>query len=229
MPPTVIDLEPKHIPAAAQVLAAAFRDDPLFRYIYADFDRYDRAAPWMFGTWTAWAIRYGRAWGTPGLEAVALRRPPGTYQMSLWSMVRAGMLPAPVRMGWAAFNRLERFVAAAERAHNEIMGDRPHWYCQNVATAPAEQGKGFGAAVMGHTFALADADHLPCYIETETERAMAVHRHFGYELQRRVEVPGTDFHFFVMVRPPGPTTVPAGVRVTGARAGDGGRVTGESG
>ena len=121
MPPTVIDLEPKHIPAAAQVLAAAFRDDPLFRYIYSDFDRYDRAAPWMFGTWTAWAIRYGRAWGTPGLEAVALRRPPGAYQMSLWSMVRAGMLPAPVRMGWAAFNRLERFVAAAERAHNEIM------------------------------------------------------------------------------------------------------------
>ena len=205
MSPDVIDLQPQHIPAAAQTLTQAFRDDPLFRYLYGDLDLYDRVAPWMFGTWVKWSILYGKAWASPGIEAVALRRQPGRYRMSTWSMIRAGMLPTERKMGKAAFQRLQRFLDAAEDAHTAIMGDQPHWYCQNVAVAPEHQGRGLGGVLMNHTFALADAAGLPCYLETETDKALAIHSHLGYELRRTIDLSDGAFRFYAMVRPPGAT------------------------
>lgn len=41
MSPDVIDLQRQHIPAAARTLTQAFRDDPLFRYLYGDLDLYN--------------------------------------------------------------------------------------------------------------------------------------------------------------------------------------------
>lgn len=156
----------------------------------------------MFGTWVKWAIHNGKAWATPGIEAVAVLREPGRYHMSTWSMIRAGMFPTSRKLGKAAFKRLELFAAVAEERHDAMMGKTPHWYLQNIAVTPARRGTGLGKVLMNYSLALADAAGLPCYLETETEKSMGLHQHHGYQVREAVDLPDGGLRFYVMVRPP---------------------------
>ena len=202
MRPSVVEIALEDIPRGAATLTRGFRGDPFFTYIFGDLERYDRCAPWMFGTWIRWCIRYGRAWTTPGFEAVALRRVPGRYDMSLWTLFRAGILASPLRIGPSSFQRFATLVRLMEKRHEAIMKQQPHWYCQTIAALPEVQGQGFGRALMQHTFALADAERVPCYLETTTPRNVEIHQRQGYEVKEVIEVPGSDLVLTLMVRQP---------------------------
>ena len=52
-----------------------------------------------------------------------------------------------------------------------------------LATHPDWQRTGFGAALMGEVFAIADAEGLGCYLETETEENVAYYRRHGFEVR----------------------------------------------
>lgn len=202
MTESIIDIAHKDLSRGADTLAQAFQGDPLFTYIFGTPQHYDRVAPWMLSTWIRWCINYGKAWATPEFEAVALRRLPGHYHMSMWSLLRAGMLATPIKLGWASFRRLDQVVRLMEEEHKAILGKQLYWYCQTLGVVPAQQGKGFGRSLMQHTFALADAGQLPCYLETTMERNVEIHRRQGYVVRKVVEVPASELRLIIMVRPP---------------------------
>ncbi len=202
MTTSVIDVDRKAIPLAAGILTQAFRDDPIFVHIFGTRQYYDQAAPRLFRTLVRWAALYGKAWATPGLEAVALRRLPGKYQMSVWSLVRAGMLTLPLNI--PAARRLLSVTSRLAKKHKELMGEQPHWYCQTVAVAPEHQGKGLGRVLMQHTFALADAAGLPCYLEVAADKAITIHQRYGYVAQDLLLIPEAGLKVHLMIRPPRP-------------------------
>lgn len=51
-----------------------------------------------------------------------------------------------------------------------------------LAVLPSEQGKGHGAALMRAITSRADAEGLPCYLESSGPRNRAVYKHLGYEV-----------------------------------------------
>ena len=53
----------------------------------------------------------------------------------------------------------------------------PHWYLNLLATHPDWQRQGLGSALMDVMFERADADGLPCYLETETPENVAYYMH----------------------------------------------------
>ena len=59
----------------------------------------------MFATWVRWAVLFGKGWMTEDGSAVVLMRSPGKAHMSLRSMIRAGMLPTPFKIGTGGFRR----------------------------------------------------------------------------------------------------------------------------
>ena len=203
MTTSVIDIDRKEIPLAAGILAQAFRDDPIFAHIFGTRQYYDHAAPRLFRSLAHWAALYGKAWATPGLEAVALRRLPGKYPMSVWSLVRAGMLATPLSI--PATRRLLSITSQLARKHKELMGEKPHWYCQTVAVASEHQGKGLGRVLMQHTFALADAARLPCYLEVASDKAITIHQRYGYAVQDSIVIPEASLKVLLMIRPARPT------------------------
>lgn len=204
MSAAVKDISRQEISAAGQTLARAFRSDPLYAYIFGRQEHYDRVAPWMFSTWTRWSVLYGKAWATPGMEAVALRRMPGRFRVSLWSLLRTGMLATPRRLGAEAMGRFDVVIRLLEEKHAQIMGGAPHWYCWVLGVVPERQGQGMGGVLMRHTFAHADRDALPCYLETTSEHNVRIHGSQGYEVRDTLRVPGSDVTLYLMVRPPQP-------------------------
>src|SRR5262249_2042717 len=84
----------------AVVLAHAFEDDPPMRYAFPDDDHRRHILPWLIGLNVRYGTRYGEVYATPGYEGAAIWLPPGQTTMTLWRMVRSGMLAVPFRVRW---------------------------------------------------------------------------------------------------------------------------------
>ena len=139
----------------------AFRDYPFFKYCLGA-DYYDRMAPEMFASFVRWTMLYGKAWATPDLDAVALRRPPGTRNIGFWNALRSGLAFTFLRMDSATRRRFNRAALVVEEAHKIIMGDQPHWHCWMMGVLPARQGTKVGRGLMRYTFEQSDRAGLPC-------------------------------------------------------------------
>ena len=88
-----------------------------------------------------------------------------------------------------------------QQVHTEIMPG-PHWYLWVVAVDPEGQGQGIGTILLKPGLESADADQLPCFVETHAEQNLPFYQKQGFELVRCEQVPGFDLHFWCFVREP---------------------------
>ena len=97
--------------------------------------------------------------------------------------------------------RIMRAMSATEPFHKAVHG--PHWYLGMVGTRPERQGQGLGQALLAVGTDQADAEGLPCYLETGTEANVAFYSKRGFEVTGEAKAEG--FTVWAMVRPPQPT------------------------
>ena len=187
---------PADIPTLAAVLARAFGRDPMVVWpfvtgedletrIRAHFEQLDgllAAEGWMYEA--------GRADGVmalipPGSEA----RTRVTDQASVRGM--ADLTPDEGR-------RYEQFWAWIEGCHP----DEPHWLLDQLAVDPSMQGRGIGRAMLELAIVRAAADQLPLFLETGTERNVALYRRFGFTEIRAADAPGGGPRVWFMRRDP---------------------------
>lgn len=93
--------------------------------------------------------------------------------------------------------------------HNAVSGT--HWYLALVGVDPKYQGQGLGGKLVRSLSAQADADNVPCYLETTGLRNVAIYKKCGYEVAGEVAEVVCDgdeqgsptlSSFFAMVRQP---------------------------
>lgn len=154
----------------------------------------------LYQTWVKYCVLYGKAFKTPNFESIALRKAPGDSTLTLWRMLRTGMLKTPKLMGKAGFNRLLRFDELSVAARQKNMGSRLFWYCWLLGTQPQHQGQGFATTLMNHTFALAKQENLPCYLETSNENSLEVHLKKGYKILSSFILPDSNITVYAMLR-----------------------------
>lgn len=73
--------------------------------------------------------------------------------------------------------RLALLGAAMHEAHPT----EAHWYLNVVSTLPSHRSRGLGAAVLAPVLAQADADGLPCYLESTNPRNRTLYYRHGFE------------------------------------------------
>ena len=76
------------------------------------------------------------------------------------------------------------------------------WYLHYVGVRPAAQGKGHGGRIIRAQTGLADAQRLPCWLETATPANVALYERLGFVTQVEWDVPGGGPHFWGMMREP---------------------------
>ena len=76
-------------------------------------------------------------------------------------------------------DELERLAILGD-AMREAHPHEPHWYLNVVATRPNHQSRGLGAAVLQPVLARADADGLPCYLESTNPRNRTLYYRQGF-------------------------------------------------
>lgn len=177
-PATTADL-----PAIGRVLAAAFADDPLSRYMASPkADWAAQAPPWFEANARAQLRGHGEVWvdgseGSTGVRGAAIWSPPGHWKGTLGQAV-AIAIPS-LRLFRSRATKALRVLSDIEGAHP---ADPPHWYLAILGTDPARQGAGVGSALIRKVTERCDLQGLGAYLESSKEQNVPFYARHGFEV-----------------------------------------------
>jgi ribosomal protein S18 acetylase RimI-like enzyme len=101
-----------------------------------------------------------------------------------------------------AYGRFENSV------HRKLV-PYPHWYLQIIGVDPAYQGQGFSSRLLRPVLERIDRERMPCYLETNNAKNVAIYRRSGFEVISEDRMPDTEVTTFAMLRGPGTGRVSA--------------------
>ena len=188
---------------AVEALSRAFRDDPMWSCVLPDADSREEALRPMWNALIGFSLVYGEVYTTPGGEGAVCWIAPGNTNTTLWKLIRTGMgLPrSMMRLPKDARDRFFGMMRCLDGHHTELMKGA-HWYLWALGVNPEAQGRGIGGALLRPTLDRADAEGVPCYLETQSERNVAFYRKREFDIVCEEREPVCSLPIWFMVRTP---------------------------
>ena len=178
----IIRLDESRVDEASHVLARAFYDDPLQTYVFPDPAQRAALSPAHFAPLIRYGLLAGDVWTTPGVVAgVSIWWPPEHITMSDEALERSGFNALPDTIGQDAFERFMNMLDHIEPFHRRDM-PRPHWYAMVIGVDPSMKGQGVGSRLVAKTLQQADANGVPCYLETCQPSNVAFYQKNGFDV-----------------------------------------------
>ncbi|HEX5632969.1 MAG TPA: GNAT family N-acetyltransferase [Gemmatimonadales bacterium] len=201
---TAVHLTEHQIPDAAAALARAFMDDPLQTYTFPSAAERARMSPAHFEPLLRLGVRYGEVLTTPGEPmGAAVWLGPDSGEMTPERLAAAGLDRLSDFIGEAPAARFQHVLGFAEPFHARAITG-PHWYLMVIGVDPAVKSQGVGTALIRPILARADAQGVPCYLETAQPGNVGYYRHLGFELLDEVVEPVSGLTLYTMRREPRP-------------------------
>jgi GNAT superfamily N-acetyltransferase len=200
----IVPLDSAQFCQARTALARAFFDYNVVVYAAPDATRRAAGVTALYGAFLSDCLRFGEVYGTSGVVGAACWLPPQRSTITLLRQIRAGMYQLPLRFGITGFNRLLAYDAIAWKLHH-AHASQPHWYLAALGVEPEHQGQGIGGALMQPILTRADAQGLPCYLETHRPENVRLYQRHGFDVCCHCDVPGHPVPVWAMLRRPRPT------------------------
>ncbi len=158
------------------VLARAFRDDPVHRWILPTELDWSLFSDAFFAMVARDTFRHGSVYTTDGYDGAALWVPPYPQPATL-----GGRLGMALRWYLALGRRATSIgveLGRIERAHPPL----PHWYLAVLGTDPRRQGRGVGSSLLAPILERCDADRTPAYLESSKEENVPFYERHGFRV-----------------------------------------------
>jgi ribosomal protein S18 acetylase RimI-like enzyme len=186
-------------PRTVDVLARAFRDNPLNVAVVGARDARRRLRSNAFGTRTLLPVAevHGEVWvARKGERVVAalIGTPPHAYPLPPPPL--AARLRCLVGQGWRVARRWAEVFQALDALHPA----EPHWYLGTLGVDPDHQGRGAGTALLRHWLARTAGDVSGAYLETDVRDNVGFYDRQGFAVERETRVLGV--RVWCMRRPP---------------------------
>ncbi|MGZ5828025.1 MAG: GNAT family N-acetyltransferase [Xanthobacteraceae bacterium] len=179
----IIELLPtKSIQGAVDLLAVAFKDDPIFCFHFPDPSLRRKVFELFFGDVVRAHIQFGHVYGAfdgKRLIGAAVWRPPNAVVAGMGAQLRTlitryRVLALSPRLG----KMLLKGFAGLEQTHPR----HPHWYLFFIGVDSSLRGRNIGAQLMAPVHEAAEAAELPCYLETPFRQTLPFYRRLRYEV-----------------------------------------------
>ena len=186
--------------AGAAVLGRAFTEYEMLRYYFQDeAERHAVAVTFCFIALSV-CLKYGEAYASSAkMEGVVAWLPPGKAPFGDWQIIRSVPLSVLFRFGRQGASRMQAYGRFIDKVHRKLV-PYPHWYLQIIGVVPAYQGQGFSSQLVRPMLERIDREHMPCFVETNTEKNVAIYRRFKFEVVSEDKIPGTEVMSFAMLR-----------------------------
>ena len=129
--------------------------------------------------------------------------PPGKNMDDLWTLIRTGMWRLHYQLSREGKTRFfTEFLPLLHDTKLRVLGDRDEdsWYLYYLGTRPEAQGHGFAKKLIKHVTDIADAEGLPCYLESSNANNPVIYRKLGFEIVKTIELGKHELD--IMVREP---------------------------
>jgi len=185
---------------AAEMMARAFEEYPLTAYFYPDgAARKDKIAR-GYRSLLRFGVCYGEVYATSlAFEGAAMWLYSENSRRTLWRNIRCGNLSMLFPRFGPQRTRLRAYLAFSMAMHKRAAPFR-HMYLQLLAVDPVHQGEGLSGRLLRPMFQRIDREGLPCFLETQAEKNVAIYRHFGFRVVEAGIVPGSNVHSWAMLR-----------------------------
>ena len=152
-------------------IVLAFSNDPASRWVFADPHVYFETFPRFVRAFGGKAFDHGSAHHIGG-SAAALWIPPDVDpdEEALMALVESAVADGERESVFGVFEQMAQF-------HPK----QPHWYLPLIGTDPAQQGNGYGSALLGHALAICDQQNMPAYLEATSARSARLYQRHGFE------------------------------------------------
>jgi ribosomal protein S18 acetylase RimI-like enzyme len=161
----------------AELMGAAFQDDPISGWLFETEDDRRKLQPGFFRPFVDLALADGIVYTTADHAGV-----------TLWLTVDATPDGDAEDDGVAAAieeaigpEYFKRFAVLDGLMADHHPHNRDHAYLPFIAVHPARQGTGVGTALLRHRFAELDATHTPAYLEASSGRSAALYARLGFQ------------------------------------------------
>ncbi len=200
--PNVARVREDQIDVAASILARAFQLDPPMIYTVPDAAERARLLPSFMKTFVTYASMFGKPLTTAEKpEAVALWLPLDDLRDTPERDHQAGIDQIPAIFGAEAFRRMMHIAKISERFHLQAAPGK-HLYLQFLGVEPARQGQGLGSALVRAMLQRADAERIPCYLDTFQPRNVPLYQKHGFEITIEEVEPNSGVRGWGFIREP---------------------------
>lgn len=192
-------LSPDLIAPAGDVLARAFFDDPMFRFITPEERRRKAVLPVLFEVAIRQGCDLGEVYGLGSVDGVAIWVAPNTQAPTPdQALISAGALEEQMQV-----SERERLALVVEQLESTRQRQAPtaHWYLDVLGVDPRRQGQGIGGRILQPVLRRADQSGVSCYLETFKERNLAFYERHGFEALASDGIPSGPRFWPVLRRP----------------------------
>lgn len=181
----------------ARHLAAAFADDPVFKFLFPPaMSRREARLQGMFRLEAARSEKRGGTWVAEGAGA-SVWFPPGQWRSTTWEDLRDA--PRWIRL-LGRQSGLAQKVRSYMEAHHRLLPD--HWYLLYIGIEPDRQGQGLGGALLRPVLEECDRTGTPAYLEASCERNRSLYERHGFVEREALPLPEGGPTIFPMWREP---------------------------
>ena len=180
----------------ADMLARAFYDDPLFRWMFPSDSRRLGQSRRHFAQRTRLLLRQEEVYTGDACAAAALWARPSEWRDPPLAALRQMISMTPA---------LGRRLPSAMRAMSEVEQRHPrppHWYLAVLGTEPSHQRRGIGSALLRPVLSRCDRTGVPAFLETARHENVGFYERRGFEVIDSLTLPGGP-EIWLMWREPG--------------------------
>jgi ribosomal protein S18 acetylase RimI-like enzyme len=205
----LIRLDGRDAARAAELLAEAFEDDPVFTWLMPEPASRRAAVAGIMRSVAANLMASGEAFA-PGkaMEGVLFASFPGARRFRLAVIpAMAGSLLLPFRLArhisvTDLIRRVRSISAATAKLRRGVKKLGKAVHVDMIAVGREFRGQKFMSRMMRAVLDESDRRGLRCVLETETETNVRIYRHFGFAEERAIEAVPGGLTYHIMVHEP---------------------------
>ena len=188
--PIIKSVTPANADQAVDTIVLAFSADPIARWFYPDPREYLLHLPSFVRVFAGKAFEHNSAYYVDGYLGATLWLPPDVHPDE-------NALAALLQRSIPEKNQQEifAFMEQMDRSHPS----EPHWYLPMIGVDPAQQGNGYGSALLKHALERCDGEGKLAYLESSSPRSIPLYQRHGFELVGTIQVDSSP-PLFPMVR-----------------------------
>ena len=162
--------------AVLDTISSAFFRDPVWSWVFPDDDERRAIYPRFWDFFVTAALRNNAVFVVDDGAATTIWTPPGAPELT--DDEEAAFVDFLRETCSDRIDVVLEAIGRIERAHPH---DEAHWYLGVVATHPEHAGKRLGVTLIADQLRVADAEHLPAYLESSNPANLARYRRLGFE------------------------------------------------
>ena len=176
------------VPLLGRVLADAFTDDPVWKWLIPEAaSRRPERLRTFFTAMAASYVRRGKhAYLANGSAAALWAAPDAGWALPFVEILR--QTPAALASFGPRTLRALRSQLQVEARHP---AEPPHWYLGYLGAVSARRGQGLGGRLLDEVLAVADGQHRAGYLESSNERNLTLYQRKGFQVVEEIRLLGS--------------------------------------